>query len=285
MDNEYIKIILKILIIIIFAFLINYIINFFLEKLQTKSSKTKNKQQMTSIIMIKRIKKIIIYIVCVTSCLFQIPGLNSVSWTLLSGAGIISLILGYAAQKTLTNFFCGMGIAFTDPFEIGDFIKCVDLDINGYIEDLTLRHTIIRTIDNRRIVIPNSVMDDMVIENYNHTDNEVCRFAEYPIAYNADIDKAISILKEEMKKLYNPNTNGINKNVEFPKIRVVKWDNSSIVIRGWVWGADNAMTYENIFQLNYIIKKRFDKEGIEIPYNYLNIVDRTEKKKATKNSR
>jgi len=285
MENEYIKILLKMLIIIIFAFLINYLINIFLDKLQKSNNKTKNKQQITSIVMIKRIKRVLIYVISVTSCLFQIPGLNSVSWTLLSGAGIISLILGYAAQKTLANFFCGIGIAFTDPFEIGDFIKCVDLDLNGYVEDLTLRHTIIRTIDNRRIVIPNSVMDEMVIENYNHTDNEVCRFAEYPIAYSADIDKAIKILKEEINKLYNPNTNGINKNVEFPKVRVVKWDESSIVIRGWIWGADNAMTHENIFGLNYIIKKRFDKEGIEIPYNYLNIVDRTEKKTIKKTSK
>ena len=175
-----------------------------------------------------------------------------------------------------------MGIAFSDPFEIGDYIKCVEIDLNGYVEDITLRHTVIRTIDNKRVIIPNGRMDEITIENYNHTDNEVCRFVEYPIAYTADVDKAMNILKEEIDKLYNQNTNGINKHVEFPKVRVVKWDSSSIIIRGWVWGADNSMTHEEIFNLNYIIKKRFDKEGIEIPYNYLNVIQKDEKNARTK---
>ncbi len=263
-------------------YIINFIINLLLDSIFKKRNKSGRKSFLTNVRIIKRIKGIVIFVVVVITCLFQIPNMNTVSWSLLSGAGVISLILGYAAQKTLSNFFCGLGIAFSDPFEIGDFIKCVDIDINGYVEDITLRHSVIRTIDNRRLIIPNSRLDDMTIENYNHTDNEVCRFVDYPIAYSANVDKALNIIKDEMGKLYNPNTNGINKNVEFPRVRVSKWDSSGIVIRCWVWGADNSMAHENIFHLNYIIKKRFDDEGIEIPYNYLNIIDRTEPAKRHK---
>ena len=68
------------------------------------------------------------------------------------------------------------------------------------VEDITLRHTVIRTVDNKRVIIPNGRMDEITIENYNHTDNEVCRFVEYPIAYTADVDKAMNILKEEINK-------------------------------------------------------------------------------------
>ena len=275
--DDFFLIISKIFFIIIIVILVDIIINMIINRLNN-IAKGKKKSAQTSIRIIKRLKSVILYIFAIIASLFQIPGLHSISWSILSGAGIISLILGYAAQKTLSNFFCGIGIAFSDPFEIGDYIKCVDIDLNGYVEDITLRHTIIRTIDNKRIIIPNARMDEMTIENYNHTDNEVCRFAEYGISYDSDVDKAIKILKEEMDKLYNPNTNGINKHVEFPKVRVIKWDESSIIIRGWIWGADNAMTHENIFHLNYIIKKRFDAEGIEIPYNYLNVVDRTVRK-------
>ena len=269
---------IKVVLIIIITLFAHWMINLLLNEIirRNKNKKT-GKAIKTNIMIIKRIKNIALYLFALIASLFQIPSFSSLSWSILSGAGILSLVLGYAAQKTLSNFFCGIGIAFSDPFEIGDYIKIVDLDTNGFVEDITLRHTVIRTIDNRRIIIPNGRLDEMAIENYNHTDNEVCRFVEYPIAYTADVDKAMAILKDEMNKLYNPNTNGIDKNVEFPKVRVVKWDESSIVLRGWVWGADNAMTHENIFQLNYMIKKRFDAEGIEIPYNYLNIVDRTEK--------
>lgn len=278
--DDFVFILAKMGFIIVIVILLDIIINMIINRI-SKITSTKKKSAHTSIRIVKRLKSVVLYVFGVIACLFQIPSLNSVSWSILSGAGIISLILGYAAQKTLSNFFCGIGIAFSDPFEIGDYIKCVDVDLNGYVEDITLRHTIVRTIDNKRIIIPNARMDEMTIENYNHTDNEVCRFAEFPISYDSDVDRAIKILKEEINKLYNPNTNGINKHVEFPKVRVIKWDESSIVLRGWVWGADNAMTHENIFHLNYIIKKRFDNEGVEIPYNYLNIVDRTNNKKKT----
>ena len=256
-QKELLMIFEKVALVIIICVIVNVIINVVLNNILKINSNNKNhrKSALTSIKLIKRIKSVVLYVLAVIFSLFQIPGLSSLSWSVLSGAGIISLILGYAAQKTLSNFFCGLGIAFSDPFEIGDYIKIVDLDMHGFVEDVTLRHTVIRTIDNRRVIIPNGRLDDMTIENYNHTDNEVCRFAEFQIAYSADVDKAIKILEEEMDKLYNPNTNGINKNVEFPKVRVIKWAESGIVLRGWVWGADNAMTHENIFHLNYVIKK------------------------------
>ncbi len=181
-------------------------------------------------------------------------------------------------KKHLLTFFCGLGIVFSDPFEIGDYVRIVEMDMSGYVEDVTLKHTVIRTIDNRRVIITNSKMDQLSIENYNHTDNEVCLLTDYSISYSSDIDKAIKIFNEELGKLYNPNINGINKNVEFPKVRIYKWADSSIVLRGWIWGADSDMARENVYTLNKILKNRFDKEGIEIPYNYLNIVDKTENK-------
>ena len=248
---------LKLLIIIGVTIIIDLVLNIVFSKIISRVSKHKKKSLVTLLVMIRRIKALVLYLICIITCLFQIPGLKGLSLSILSGAGILSLVLGYAAQKTLANFFCGLGIAFSDPFEIGDFIKCVDLNCDGYVEDITLRHTIVRTIDNRRMIVPNSRMDEMIIENYNHTDNEVCRFVEFPVAYTADVDLAMKLLKEEMNKLYNPNTNGINKNVEFPKVRVIKWDQSSIVIRGYVWGADNAMTYENMYHLYYIMKKKY----------------------------
>ena len=279
-----VSIILKICLIMVVTIILNFVTEWILKEIMlSKKNKLINyKSAKTSYKMIKRLKTVVLFIFCVIASLFQIPSFSTISWSLLSGAGIISLILGYAAQKTLSNFFCGLGIVFSDPFEIGDYVRVVEMDIYGCIEDVTLRHTVVRTVDNRRVIIPNSKMDELSIENYNHTDNEVCLLTDYPIAYTANVDKAIKIYQEELGKLYNPNTNGINKNVEFPRVRVVKWDESSIVLRGWVWGADSESTKENVYILNDRLKKRFDKEGIEIPYNYLNVITKTENKKRTK---
>ena len=78
-----------------------------------------------------------------------------------------------------------------------------------------------------------------------------------------------SFIKDEMKKLYRPSKKGINKDVEFPKVRVASWNDSSISLRAWVWGKDNSDVYDNMYKLNYVIKKRFDEENIEIPYPHV----------------
>ena len=96
---------------------------------------------------------------------------------------------------------------------------------------------------------------------------------DYEISYESDVDKAMKILKEEMEKLYHPNPKGRNKDVEFPKVRVLELGDDGIKLRAWIWGDNNSDVFENMYQLNYAINKRFPKEGIEIPYPHVEIVE------------
>lgn len=68
-----------------------------------------------------------------------------------------------------------------------------------------MRHTVIRTINNRRVIIPNSQMNSYTIENFNYIDNENVKLVDFSISYESDVDKAMKIIKDEMKKLYKPN--------------------------------------------------------------------------------
>ena len=95
---------------------------------------------------------------------------------------------------------------------------------------------------------------------------------DFSISYESDVDKAMKIIKDEMKKLYKPNEKGKNKDVEYPKVRVASWDESGISLRAWVWGKDNGEVFEIMYKLNYVIKKRFESEGIEIPYPHVEII-------------
>ena len=122
---------------------------------------------------------------------------------------------------------------------------------------------------NKLEVLSNSEMNKYTIENFNYSDNENVRLVNFPIAYEADIDKAMDIIKKEMNKLYHPNPKGKNKDVEFPKVRLVSWDDSGVTIRAWVWGSDNGNTFENSFKLLYDVKKEFAKNNIEIPYPHM----------------
>lgn len=265
LDN-YLDKCIGIILIIAVAILINKIV----DKLIDRTIRRKRKKNVTTLLMfIKRIKKLILYSLMIILVLGQFEAFHKFSVTLLSGLGIGSVVLGLAAQESLKDFFGSFALVIGDAFEVGDFIECTSLGVSGTVEDITMRHTIIRTINNRRIIIPNGQLNSYTIENFNYSDNENMKLVDFVVSYESDVDKAMNIIKEEMKKMYHPNPKGKNKDVEFPKVRVASWNDSSITLRAWVWGKDNSETFENMYNLNYIIKKRFDKEGIEIPYPHV----------------
>ena len=265
LDN-YLDKCIGIILIIAVAILINKIV----DKLIDRTIRRKRKKNVTTLLMfIKRIKKLILYSLMIILVLGQFEAFHKFSVTLLSGLGIGSVVLGLAAQESLKDFFGSFALVIGDAFEVGDFIECTSLGVSGTVEDITMRHTIIRTINNRRIIIPNGQLNSYTIENFNYSDNENMKLVDFTVYYESDVDKAMNIIKEEMKKMYHPNPKGKNKDVEFPKVRVASWNDSSITLRAWVWGKDNSETFENMYNLNYIIKKRFDKEGIGIPYPHV----------------
>ncbi len=259
---------------VIFICTVAFILNLIIDTLLDKTIKLRKKKNVTTLLLfIKRIKKLIIYSITTLISLSTFDMFSSFSSTLLSGLGIGSVVLGLAAQESLKNFFGSVAIVTGNPFEVGDFIECVEKNVSGTVEDITMRHTIIRTINNRRVIIPNNEMNELIIENFNYSDNELVKTVDYTIAYEADMDKAISIIKEEMKKVYKINPKGKNKDVEYPKVRVGAWLDSGITLRAWVWGKDNSNVFENIYALNYKIKKRFEEEKIEIPYPHIKVVN------------
>lgn len=265
LDN-YLDKIIAILLIIIAVWIINKV----LDRIIDKAIKFRRKKNFTTLLMfIKKVKKLVLYALALLICLGQFDVFQSFTVTLLSGLGIGSVVLGLAAQESLKNFFGSFAIVVGNAYEVGDFIECVDKGVSGTVEDITMRHTVIRTINNRRVLIPNSEMNTYTIENFNYGENENVKLVDYQIAYEADVDKAMNIIKEEMSKLYKPNPNGRNKNQEFPKVRMYSWADSGIILRAWVWGKDNGDTFENMYTLNYNIKKRFEEEGIEIPYPHV----------------
>lgn len=255
-------------IVVIIAIIV--VVNKVLDELINRTIRRKRKKNVTTLLMfIKRIKKLILYSLMILLCLEQFDAFHKFSITVLSGLGIGSVVLGLAAQESMKNFFGSLALVIGDAYEVGDFIECSMQGVSGTVEDITMRHTIIRTINNRRVIIPNCQMNSYIIENFNYKDNENVKLVDYSISYEDDIDKAISIIKDEMKKLYRPSKKGINKDVEFPKVRVASWNDSSISLRAWVWGKDNSDVYDNMYKLNYVIKKRFDEENIEIPYPHV----------------
>ncbi len=185
-------------------------------------------------------------------------------------------MIGFAAQNAFANIISGCFITIFKPFRIGDKIKFVGKDVSGTVEDITMRHTVVRTFENKRIIIPNSVVSVDIIENAHFAEEKICRFLEIGISYDSDVDKAIAIMRDETKKhpdfFDNRTEEEKQKQVDPVKAKVLGFGDFSVTLRAWVWAKDNATGFDMVCDLNKSIKERFDREGIEIPFPYRTLV-------------
>ncbi|MFC1785233.1 mechanosensitive ion channel family protein [Candidatus Neomarinimicrobiota bacterium] len=218
---------------------------------------------------------LIIYLIALTMIIYQYPSLRAFAVGLFAGAGILAAIFGFASQQAFSNIVSGIFIIIFRPFRVGDWVK-FGSDKSGVIHDITLRHTVIRDFENKRIIVPNSVMSSEIITNYDIEDKKIRRHIEFGISYDSDIDKAISIIQEEAINhpnfLDNRTKEEKRSNTPAVLVRLMGFGESSINLRAYVWAADPAKSFDLHTDLNMIVKKRFDAEGIEIPFPYRTIV-------------
>ena len=208
-----------------------------------------------------------------------IPKLRTIGNTLVASAGILTVIVGFASQQAFSNIVGGIFIVIFKPFRVGDMIK-VGNEESGTVEDVTLRHTVINSFENRRIIIPNSMISSATILNSTIAEEKVCVFLETGIAYTANIDQAMEVIRSEAMKHPNliDNRTEEEKGVETPVviIRVVAWGDSSIKLKANVWAASSSNGYVMKCDLLKSIKEAFDCEGIEVPYPYHNVIIKKE---------
>jgi small-conductance mechanosensitive channel len=168
------------------------------------------------------------------------------------------------------------------PYKIGDRIL-VRTDLNGVVEDINLRHTVIRNFENKRIIIPNSVISNEVVINSNYEDNQICKFINMGISYDSDIDLAKEIMRDEVEKhpLSVDARTDEQKEAGEPRVpvRVIMMGDSSVNLRAWSWANNPPDAFVMECDLLESIKKRFDKEGIEIPFPHRTLVYKEPKNK------
>lgn len=228
----------------------------------------------TTFVFFKHLISALIYLVGIGLAIYVIPTFRTLSISIFASAGVLAVVLGFAAQKAFSNVISGIFIAMFRPFRVGDLIKFGDKV--GRVEDINLRHTIIRNFENKRYIVPNSVISEEVIENYHLGDPKVCRFVEFGISYDSDVDKAMKIMREECEKhpgCIDQRTES-EKKQKIPQVsvRLISFGDSSVNLRAWAWAETPMAAFRMGTDLNKIIKQRFDKEGIEIPYPYRTIV-------------
>lgn len=215
-----------------------------------------------------------VYLLAGIICIGQIPQLNSAFRTLLAGSGILALAISFSAQESLSNLISGIFIAVFRPFEIGDRITIVGKDLTGTVEDITLRHTVIKTFINSRVVVPNSVISKEILENSNIVDSRASSFVDVMISYESDINKAMRLMVEIIgEHPYFIDTRPENEKETQPKVKVYvrELGDNGIWLRASMWTKTVDENFSACSDVRLRIIKDFAICGIEIPYQKVDI--------------
>ncbi|MBW1904964.1 MAG: mechanosensitive ion channel [Deltaproteobacteria bacterium] len=175
---------------------------------------------------------------------------------LLAGLGIVGFVIGFALQDTLSNFASGLMILLYRPFDVGDLIEAGG--VMGKVDKMNLVSTMVLTLDNQLLVVPNKQIWGGVIRNVTHQTKRRIDM-KFGIGYSDDIPKAEKVLTEiatsHEKVLKDPE----------PVVRLHELGDSSVnfVVRPWSKTEDYWDVYWDITRE---VKQRFDAEGISIPF-------------------
>lgn len=249
---------------------------------KTYNAPNEDESRVTGLKFLYNTLSFLIYSVGIIAIIYSIPPFKNIGKTLFAGAGIFAAILGFASQQAFSNIIGGIFLVMFKPFRVGDLIKVGSLN-EGYVEDITLRHTVIKDFENKRIVIPNSLISTETIHNAHIKDERIMNRIPFGISYDSDVDIAIGIIQEEAKKhpLFRDfrTTEEIENNVASPDVRVIEWADSGIILRAYIWTDSQEEGFLLKTQLYYSVKKAFEANGIEIPYPHRTIIHKTEKSK------
>jgi small conductance mechanosensitive channel len=256
------------LIVLVISFVVSRILRFIIGRFIRGAARKLNVDP-TRYNFFKNAVDFIIFLIASIIIFRSIPAFRTVGTTLLTGAGVLAAIVGFASQSAFSNIISGFFLVIFKPFSVGDRVRIGQL-YAGDIEDITLRHTVIKDFENRRVVIPNSVISNETIINSTLTDEKSCMFIEIPVSFSTNLDKAISIIQEEATKhplcIDNRSPEELTKGEHPVMVRVLSFGDFGILLRAYAWATSPTNGFDLKCDLNKSIKERFEKEEVEFGY-------------------
>ena len=176
--------------------------------------------------------------------------------SLIAVLGAAGLAIGLALQGSLSNFAAGVLIVIFRPYRVGDFVEAAG--ISGSVEQVQILTTVLKTGDNKQIIVPNSQIMDSVITNYSANDTRRVDLT-IGVSYSDDIDK----VRSTIQSLVDADSRIMKEPACTIAVAALADSSVNFTVRPWVrtedyWGV--------MFDLTEAIKKRFDKEGISFPF-------------------
>ena len=260
--NGVINGIASIIIMAIIILIINKIVNKFI----------KNKWPENNIIQ-KRIKKIILVSLFLAVICSEVKFLKSFATALLASGGIVAVIVGLASQEAASNLINGAMILAYKPYKVGDYIVVQSYNVKGTVIDISLRHSIVETVEKTQMIIPNDIMNKAIIENISQIEKVKANYLYVDISYESNVDKAIEIIQTIVKKHPLFIDGRTDQNEEAVPVIVYELKDSGISLRATVTSENHAQGFQMLADIRKELLSEFNKNGIEIPYPHVHIMN------------
>lgn len=208
----------------------------------------------TRFLMIRRLTTVLILFVGVAIALAQFPVVGTLARAMLASAAIIAGVVGIAARAPIANLASGIMIAFSQPVRLGDYVS-VD-EVYGTVEEIRLTYTFLRTVDDRRIVIPNEAFTSKVVHNYSMGSRGSMLEVTFVVPVTAPLDevrRAAGAVADELA----PSPDGFQNTVD-----VVELGASQITLRLNAWSDDPLRRRGLQSDLRAAVARRLNADGI-----------------------
>ena len=263
---------LDVVLIIIVALAVFFILRYANKKFFKKLKKDHQNIHLT---LIEKGINIAIFLAVTLLALSAAGGTKGIWQTLLGGTAVVSAVAAFAAQDIIKDMLAGMMISIYKPFDIGDRIELQD-GTTGIVQDMTMRHVVINTIDTIKQVIPNSKINTMYIKNYSFNAPTRSVNFRFPVSYESDTEQARQVIFDTIKSSeysvpYKTDENGeeIYKPVYFLTL-----SESALIMSATVYYDKDTPTEVVKNDINTSVKKALNDAGIEIPYNHITVINK-----------
>jgi Small-conductance mechanosensitive channel len=215
----------------------------------------------------QNIIRVAIILIAVIWVLVSSTATTDIGKVLFQGTAILGAVFGLAAQPVLGDFFSGIAITLNRPFEIGDWIE-LENGTAGVVADITPRHVVLRSLGTVEIIVPNSKINALMIKDTSFKKLRSTKM-EFNVAYGTDTDKASEIIKNAVtaSELTVP-----AKDEDYGPVFFEAFADSSLVLTMVVYYKQSTSGLEVKTDVNKRVNDAFNEAGIEIPFNYVNVV-------------
>ena len=198
-------------------------------------------------------------------------GVSFTSLALIFGG--LSIGIGFGLQNIASNLISGFILIFERPIKIGDLVEIMDVNIFGRVSSINLRSTVIVSLDEKEIIVPNSQLITESVHNLTHANNLFRLDIKVGVSYSSDVDLVKKVLldaaDEHLGVIKEPIPN--MSNVTPPFVRFIAFGNSSLDFELLAWIPDSFQRFDVASDLHFIIWHKFKEHNIIIAFPQLDV--------------